>query len=181
MRKILLAAGCLMLASAAAAETIYKYRGADGRTLYSNRPISGAKLIESYEHEASAPPPHRDPSKYEAEAESRIKERIAALDKAWSEVQESGRALAAAEARSAAGAAPEEGEARGLGTPADSAPPAVGGPSAAVPPAVGGRMGSGRGGGVSPEYQARIEALEAAVRTTRARNDAAWRRYNELR
>ena len=180
MRTVLLACG-LALAFAAGAETIYKYRGADGRTLYSNRPIPGAKLIESYEHEASAPAPHRDPSKYEAEAESRIKERVAALDKAWSEVQDSGKALAAAQASLAAGAAPAEGELRGLGTPADSAPPAVGGPSAAVPPAVGGRMGSGRGGGVSPEYRERVKALEAAVKAARARNEAAWRRYNELR
>ena len=179
--KTLLAAGCLKLASAAAAETIYKYQGADGRTLYSNRPIPGAKLIESYEHEASAPAPHRDPSKYEVEAESRIKERVAALDKAWSEVQDSGKALAAAEANLAAGAAPEEGEARGLGIPAGATPPQAGGPLPAVPPAVGGRMGSGRGGGVSPEYQQRVKALEAAVKAARARNEAAWRRYNELR
>ena len=178
--RIILLACCLALASAVAAETIYKYQGADGRTLYSNRPIPGAKLIESYEHEASAPAPHRDPSKYEVEAESRIKERVAALDKAWSEVQDSGKALAAAEANLAAGA-PPEGEARGLGTPSVSAPPAVGGPSAAVPPAVGGRMGSGRGGGVSPEYRERVKALEAAVKAARARNEAAWRRYNELR
>jgi uncharacterized protein DUF4124 len=179
--RITLAASCLALAFSAAAETIYKYRGPDGRTLYSNRLIPGAKLIESYEHAASAPAPHRDPSKYEAEAESRIKERVAALDKAWSEVQDSGKALAAAEASLAAGAAPGEGEARGLGTPADTTPPQAGGPLPAVPPAVGGRMSAGRGGGVSPEYQERVKALEAAVKTARTRNEAAWRRYNELR
>lgn len=179
--RIVLLACCLALASAAAAETIYKYRGADGRTIYSNSPIPGAKLIESYEHEASAPAPHRDPSKYEAAAESRIKERSAALDKAWSEVQESGKALAAAEASLAAGAVPEEGEARGLGTPADSAPPPVGGPLPGVSPAVGGRMGSGRGGGVSAEYRQRVKELETDVKAARARNETAWRRYNELR
>jgi len=42
-------------------------------------------------------------------------------------------------------------------------------------------MAARRGGGMRPEYRARIEALEAAVRKARARNEAAWRRYNELR
>lgn len=179
--RIVLLASCLALASAAAAETIYKYRGTDGRTVYSNSPVPGARLIEKYEHEASAPAPHRDPTKYEVDTESRIKERLSALDQAWREAQESGKALAAAEARLAAGATPGDGETRGMATPSDSAPPAVGGPPAPVPPAVGGRLNPGRGGGVSPEYQARIEALEAAVRAARARNEAAWRAYNQLR
>jgi len=38
-----------------------------------------------------------------------------------------------------------------------------------------------RGGGMRPEYRARIASLEADVQAARARNQEAWRRYNQLR
>jgi hypothetical protein len=40
---------------------------------------------------------------------------------------------------------------------------------------------SGRRGRASPEYLARIDALEADVRKARERLDAALRKYNQLR
>jgi hypothetical protein len=40
---------------------------------------------------------------------------------------------------------------------------------------------SGRRGRPSPEYVARMEALEAGVRTARERLDTALRKYNQLR
>ena len=36
----------LLLSPAVVAETIYKYRRADGRMIYSNRPVAGVELIE---------------------------------------------------------------------------------------------------------------------------------------
>ena len=39
-------AACLLFAASAAAETIYKYRRADGRMIYGNRPIPGVELID---------------------------------------------------------------------------------------------------------------------------------------
>lgn len=186
---------CVTIASAAAAETIYKYRGADGRTIYSNRPIPGLDLIESLEHTSPPPAPASAPgdaAKRDAAAEKRITERLAVLDKAWAEVQEATRVLAAAEARLAEGATPQEQEGRSLVGPANPPPPesggptapatpATGGPSGAASPAVGGPMGSRRGGGQQPEYRDRMIALEADVQAARKRLDAAWRRYNELR
>src|SRR6266581_3537631 len=182
--KTLLAAACLALASAAAnaGETIniYKYRGADGRPLYSDRPIPGARLIESIQYVLPAPSsPRPDTSKSGAAGEERIKNRLSELDAAWAEVKASGSALAAAEARLAAGVTPEEGEPRALAGP--PAPPPAGGPLAPAPPPAGGPMGTRRGGGFSPEYQARIAALEADVQAARVRNQEAWARFNQLR
>ncbi len=192
-----LAAGCLILACAAAnaAEPIYlyKYRGADGKTLYSNRPIAGAELIESFEYTPPAPSARRpDTSKSDAAGEERIRKQQSGLEAAWVEVQQSGSALAEAEARLAAGVTPGEGEVRALGGPATPAPPpaggpmapappSAGGPMAPAPPSAGGPMGTRRGGGMRPEYRARIAALEAAVQAARLRNQQAWSRFNELR
>jgi hypothetical protein len=191
--KIMLA-GCLMLACAAAvaAETVYKYRGADGKTLYSNRPIPGAELIETFEYTAPASSPRSDTSKSDAAGEERIRKQLSGLDAAWVEVQESGKALAAAEARLAAGATPEEGEVRSVAGSATPAPPSAGGPMAPAPPSAGGPMAPApssaggpmdtqRGGGVRPEYVARLAELEADVAKARFRNQEAWSRFNALR
>lgn len=190
-----IAAGCLLLAfaTASAADTIYKYRGADGETLYSSQPIQGAKLIESFNYtppETVSPSP--DTSRSDAAGEVRISKQLSALDAAWVEVQESGKALAAAEARLATGATPEEGDVRGLVGPATSAPPSAGGPMAPAPPSAGGPMapappsaggpmGARRGGGLRPEYLERLARLEADVQVMRTRNQDAWSRFNSLR
>ncbi len=183
-----------LLPASAAGETIYKYQHADGRVTYSNRPLSGAVLLEQFEYEPS--PPARtegDPEKSRLDAEQRISKHLAALEQAWKEVQDATQALAQAEERLRAGVEPKADDPRQLGGSADApplaaggpqppAPPAVGGPQPAVPPAVGGPMGRRQGGGGrSPEYQERMTALEADVRTARERLDAALRRYNALR
>jgi Domain of unknown function (DUF4124) len=183
----------LLLVSAAAGETIYKYRQADGQVVYSNRPISGAVLLEQLEYE---PPPARieaQPDKSRLDAEQRISKQLAALEQAWQEVQDARQALARAEERLRLEAEPKDDEVRQMvggaelappaaGGPQGPAPPAVGGPQPPVSPAVGGPMGKRQGGGGrSAEYHARALALEADLLAAQARFDAALRRYNALR
>ena len=189
-----LAVALLVLATAVAGETIYKYRQPDGRTVYSNRVIPGATLLETFEHEFS--PPARitgDAEKRRIEAEERIRAHLAALGRAWNEVQEARQALAAAEERLRAGvaplgaepmqlAAPPRPEPPAVGGPQQPASPAVGGPARPTPPAVGGPMGTRHGGGGrSPEYEERLASLEADVKAAQERLDQALRRYNALR
>jgi hypothetical protein len=188
----------LMCALPAAAETIYKYRQPDGRTVYSNRLERGLELIETFEYRFSEPasaPKSKAASQSDAEGEARIKKQLDTLQAAWSEVQDATRALAAAEERLRTGLEPQAGDREAVDSaPAPFAPPppppAVGGPiplppsvggvPAVASPAVGGSM-SGRRGRASPEYLARIDALEADVRKARERLDAALRKYNQLR
>lgn len=184
---------CLLSAFAAAAETIYKYRGADGRTTYSNRLLPNAELIEAFEYKFPEPAAAAGSAGQAAAGDdSRIKNHLAALDAAWGEVQAATRALAAAEARLSAGVDVQEGEGQALAGPATPAPPSAGGPQASVAPAAGGPsptaapaaggpMGTRRGGGRNADYRDRMGALEAAVQSARARLDAALRNYNQLR
>jgi hypothetical protein len=186
---------CLLLSSAAAAETIYKYRLPNGQMTYSNRLLRGAELIETFDYKF-APPAAQDRSapKAAAKADENIKLHLARLDKAWSEVQAATRALAAAEARQAAGEAPLPGETGAFaGPPAAALPPsdaggpqapaaqAVGGPAPAASPAVGGPTGTQRGGRRNAEYFERMARLDADVFQARARLDEALKAYNQLR
>jgi hypothetical protein len=172
---------CLLLSAAAAAETIYKFRHADGRTVYSNRLEPGLELIETFEYKIPAPAAKansRAASQSDAAGEARIKKQLDALQAGWTEVQEATRALALAEERLRAGQEPQASDREGVAS--GSVPPAAGGVPASAAPAVGGSM-SGRRGRPSPEYLARMEALEAGVSTARERLDTALRKYNQLR
>ncbi len=181
-------AALLLLPSAASADTVYKYRRADGRIIYSNEPVPGAQLIESVEA-------NRIAANSDAEGEARITRNLAARDAAWQDVQDATRALALAEERLRAGEEPMAGERVAVAAaPSPFAPPpappdvggpislpaSVGGVPAPAAPAVGGPM-SGRRGRPSPEYVGRMQALEADVAAARARLEAALRRFNELR
>jgi len=181
IRASILIAG-LLLAWAAAAETIYKYRRADGQVIYSNRRLPGVELVEAFEYRipppAARPAPSASEKKAAAAGDARITKHLAALDAAWREVQAATLALDAAEKRQAAGVEPQPGDRQAVAV--EAAPPAAGGVPAAASPAVGGSM-SGRRGRPSPEYLSRMEALEADVQSARARLDVALRRYNELR
>jgi hypothetical protein len=185
----------LLVAAGAAGETIYKYRHADGRTLYSSQRLPGLELIEIFEYRfapsAAQPPDARDAAR---RADERIRQHIEALNAAWTEVRDAEGALAEAEARQRAGVEPLEAEGRSLVTPHTPVPtpdaaggaqspasPAAGGSGPAAPPAVGGPMGTHRGGGRSPEYYERQQKLEADVAEARARLEQAIRRYNALR
>ena len=176
---------CLAFALPAAAQTVYKYRGADGQMTYSNRLIPGAELIESFEYRFAPPVAPAASvgaaSTSGAAVDGRMKTQLAALDKAWSEVQAATRALAAAEARLAAGEAPLDGESTALATAPVAAATAVGGAAPAAPPAAGGPMGTRRGGGRNAEYFERIGGLEADVAKARTRLDKALKDYNQLR
>lgn len=173
-------AACFLLIAAAEAETIYKYRRPDGRTVYSSRLEPGLELIETFEYKFAPPAPARPgAAKSDAEGEARIAKHLDALQAAWTEVQDARRAVALAEERLRAGSEPQEGDRIGVVTGA--APPAVGGVPTTGRPAVGGTMSGAGRSRASPEYLARVEALEADLAAARARLDAALRRYNELR
>jgi Domain of unknown function (DUF4124) len=178
-RIVLLLAIALPIA-AAEADTVYKYRRPDGRTIYSNKPEPGLELIETFEYKFADPPPARPGAAQDAaEGEARIEKRLDDLQTAWTEVQESRAALAQAEERLRAGSVEQEGDRIGIVTGA--APPAVGGVPRTGRPATGGTMRGAVRSRPSPEYVARVESLEAGLAAARARLDAALRRYNELR
>jgi hypothetical protein len=193
--RLALLVSSLLLASAALAQTVhvYKYRQPDGRVLYGNQLLHGVELIETFQYRFPEPiAAGSAPGKTDAEAQARIQRYLAALQDAWTEVQDARKALDAAEARLVAGVEPKEVEGRALAGPAAPVPPAAGGPQSPAPPAaggpqapasaaVGGPLGTRHGGGRGPEYAERMKALEDDVRNARARLDAALTRYNQLR
>jgi len=171
---------CLLLVAAAEADTVYKYRRPDGRTIYSNKLEPGLELIETFEYKFSGPAPARSSAaQSDAEGEARITKRLDGLQSAWTEVQDARRELALAEERLRAGGEVQEGDRIGVVTGA--APPAVGGVPNTGRPATGGTMRGAARSRAAPEYTERVEALESDVKAARARLDAALRRYNELR
>ncbi len=175
---------CLAFALPAAAETVYKYRNADGTMTYSNRLLRNAELIETFEYNfprAARPAPGSRASNAAPVADERMKTHLAGLDRAWNEVQQATRSLAAAEARLAAGDAPRDSENTSLASAPVPAAPAVGGAAPAASPAVGGPMGTGRGGGRNAEYFQRQAVLEVDVAKARARLDRALSDYKQLR
>ena len=150
-----------LLTATAAAETVYKYRRPDGRTVYSSERIPGLELIETFDYKFPPPePPRAGAAKSDAEGEARIRKHLDRLQAAWTEVQAATQALAAAEERLRVGMEPQEGERLGI--------------RARSP-------GGGARTRLSPEYVARVEGLESDVKAARARLDAALRRYNDLR
>src|SRR6185436_13695733 len=156
---------CLAFALPAAAETVYKYRNADGTVTYSNRLQHGAELIETFEYRfpAARAPSRNVAPNAEVQVDNRMKAHLEALDKAWVNVQQATKALEAAEARQAAGEAPLEGESTSLAGAPDRVPPAVGGAAPPASKAAGGPMGRVRGGGRNAEYFQRQAVLEADV------------------
>jgi hypothetical protein len=141
--------------------------------------VRGLELIETFDYKFADPvPADKAASKGGADADARIRKALDTLQAAWNEVQDASRALAAAEDRLRAGVEPQAGDREGVA--AGKAAAGAGGVPAPASPAVGGAM-SGHRGRASPEYLARMDALEADVKRARARLDAALRRYNQLR
>jgi hypothetical protein len=105
-------------ATVADAQAIYKYVRPDGRVIYSDKPVPGAKLEEEIE-----PPPPADPAnaarqEKENEASGRdfgraADRRASSLDQAWEDLKLWTRRLEEARANLEAGREPREGERTG--------------------------------------------------------------------
>jgi hypothetical protein len=123
MKGLVLTAIALLLAlawltPAGAQQSIYKYVRPDGRIVYSNKPVPGAKFVEEI-----VPPPAPDPDnaarqRIENEASSKdfgraADRRASSLDQAWADLQFWSRKLEEARAELEDGREPREGERTG--------------------------------------------------------------------
>jgi len=146
----------LLLAGAsalAAADTIYKYQR-DGRTVYSDSPVKGAKLVERID--LPAPPPAVSPARGETggSVSDLAETRAAELAAADAQIKEAARVLKEAEARQEQGAEPKPGE----------------------------RLGTAGGNSrLAPSYFSRQQDNATEVDMARARLDEAYRLRNQVR
>ena len=141
----------------AAADTVYKYQRPDGKVVYSDVPLRGAKLIGRFELVPSPPRggARGDAAPGSADVSGRAERRIAALDSADAEIKAAEQALKDAEERQQAGVEPLPGE----------------------------RLGNvgARSSRLGQQYFERQQALAAEVAEARARLERAYRMRNELR
>jgi len=146
----------------AAGDTVYKYERPDGKVVYSDVPLRGAKLIGRFElvplppSAASAGNARGDRSQQSEDlAGERAEQRARALDAADAEIKAAEQALKDAEERHQAGVEPLPGE----------------------------RLGNvgARSSRLSPQYFERQQVLAAEVAAARSRLDRAYRMRNELR
>jgi hypothetical protein len=138
------------------ADTVYKYQYPDGKVVYSDSPVRGARLIGRYlllpqpagESKAKAVPGGADP-------EERARRRSQALDASDAAIKAAELALKSAQERQKAGVESLPGE----------------------------RIGnaSGRGSRLRPEYFVRQRQLIDDLEQAQGRLDEAWRAHNELR
>lgn len=160
MRSLIVAIlAALLCAGAAAQDRIYKVRLPDGRILFTDRPPPGAKILS--ERDVSPPaeaPPRPGPAdddrsaslqRQAAEAQARLRERAAEVDRAFAAVQAAEREVQEARQALEQGRAPQAGEM--IGTARGRVQP-------------------------SPAYRDRIAELEKAVtaaeqKLARARED----------
>src|SRR5262252_4257051 len=145
-----LAAAC----SLAAAETIYKYERPDGKTVYSDSPVKGAKLVEQLDFPA-APPARRAAAPAPRSAVDDVaSSRSAVLDQADARIKAAAQALKEAEERQQQGIEPLPGE----------------------------RMGTASGKSrLAPRYFSRQRDNAADVDAARANLDEAYRLRNDVR
>jgi hypothetical protein len=139
----------VLLAAPAAAQTVYRYVTPDGRTIFSDQPVPGAKLQGTVAPPAPpsgapapAPVESRPPSPVDQSAEARLQR----LRNATAEVEAATQALAQARAQLEAGKEPLPGERTGT---------------------------AGGGSRLNEDYWARQAANEAAVAKAQSRLDAA--------
>ncbi len=142
----------------ASAETVYKYRRADGTVVYSGTPLRDARLIGRFEL-VPVPPPQgvaRGDRSQQSEdlAGERAGQRARALEAADAEIKAADQALRDAQERQQRAVEPLPGERLRN---------------------VGGRTRLG------PAYFERQRAMAAEVDAARARLDEAYRLRNELR
>lgn len=167
MHRWVLAALCATVPLLAAAQTIYKVQMPDGSILFTDAPPPEAKVLEERETKAAPapatrpatplpgtsakPPPGIGPDGMPLALTGR---KASALDTATAEVNDAERALAAAKQRLEQGREPLPGERLGL---------------------------KGGGSRLTPEYQARVAALERDVATAEARLKRAYDVRNAAR
>lgn len=152
-----------LCATTVAAETVYKYRRADGTVVYSDAPVKDAKLVGRY---MLLPLPAREPATgksankegsintADSGVDERARQRSRALEAADAEIKAADLALKAAQERQVAGEAPLPGERAGIG------------------------QGRSR---LRPEYFARQRQLSGEVEAARIRLEEAYRQRDELR
>jgi hypothetical protein len=141
--------------AAAAAETVYKYERPDGKVIYSDSPVQGAKLIGQFElvpAPASTQSSRGEPPRRPADATA--DRRGLALDAADERIKAADQALKDAQERQQQGVEPLAGERLGI---------------------VGGRTR------LAPDYFARQRGNAADVDAARANLDEAYRLRNEVR
>ncbi|HVQ61005.1 MAG TPA: DUF4124 domain-containing protein [Burkholderiales bacterium] len=144
-------------AAFAAAETVYKYERPDGKVIYSDSPVKGAKLIGRFEL-VPAPPAAPSAQRPTGEASRRPADgtdRRAVLEDADARIKAADQALKDAQERQQLAAEPLPGE----------------------------RLGNAGGSTsrLTPSYFARQRDAAAAVDAARADLDAAYRLRNEVR
>lgn len=151
----------LLLAAAlpAGANTIYKQQLPDGRIVYSDHKIKGAKLLYKVDmpdaQTPAAAPAARPNAKAEAVAlDRRLRERSAALERAQREIVDAGQALNQAKRELELGKEP---------LPSEMQSNAMGGTR------------------VLPQYYERLKKLEQGVAQAQARADSAYEALNQLR
>jgi hypothetical protein len=137
----------ILLAASAAAQTVYRYVTPDGRTIFSDQPVPGAKLQGTVAPPAApsgtpAPVESRTPAPAQQPTDTRAQR----LREATAEVEGATQALAQARAQLQAGKEPLPGERTGT---------------------------AGGGSRLNDEYWARQAANEDAVAKAQARLDAA--------
>ena len=146
----------LLLAGAsamAAADTIYKYER-DGRTVYSDSPVKGAKLLERIDLPAPPPPVQAARAEPRGGMSELAETRAAELNAADEQIKEAARVLKEAEARQQQGIEPLPGE----------------------------RLGKvGGGSRLAPGYFNRQQDNAADVDAARANLDEAYRLRNQVR
>jgi Domain of unknown function (DUF4124) len=146
----------------AVAETVYKYQRPDGSVVYSDKPITNARLVGRFQlvplppagpqSAGSAP---NDAGRGARAVEQRARQRTQDLDAADTEIKAADQALKDAQERQQAGQEPLPGE----------------------------RIGNvgGRSSRLRPEYFERQQGLASEVEQAGARLDRAYRNLDELR
>jgi chromosome segregation ATPase len=148
----------LAIALPASAQKIYKQQLPDGTVVYADHRIKGAKLLYQVTiTDAPTRPAERAAAPASAETaalDKRLRERMAALDRAQQEVVDAGRALEVVKRRFDAGKEPLPGEVQSSA------------------------MGATR---LLPQYNERLKQLEDDVAKAQARLDRAYAEKNQLR
>jgi hypothetical protein len=154
--RLLLVLAALAAAFPAAAQTVYRYVTPEGRVIFSDTPVPGARLDRTIAPPAPVSPPAPAPveSREPAAADKAAPDRLARLRAADAEVNAATQALSQAQAQLAGGKEPLPGERTGT---------------------------AGGGSRLNEAYWARQADNEQAVAKAQARLDRAVQERNSVR